>query len=255
MGLRFAVRMFICFMLLLLSCGGAFAGREVYLASIDWPPYTGQNLPGNGKSASIVREAFASMGYDLKIVFVPWKRAMRMAEESDQVVGYFPEYYSAERAEKFVFSSPFSCSPVGLLLPGDRPLRWNTVDDLAKVRLGFVSGYVNTADLDNAVANGTIIADYTTNDKSNILKVAAGRVAGAVIDPYVYNFLSKTSPEVEKVSGRLTMHPVRFGTNELYVAFRRNPMGHRYADIFNNGLKKMKKVQGTLPCKNDTPNK
>ncbi|WP_432735366.1 substrate-binding periplasmic protein [Maridesulfovibrio sp. FT414] len=250
MSLAYLTRLFACaFIVLLFTCTDLHADRVVYLSSIDWPPYTGSSLEGEGESAKLVREAFAEMGYELKIIFVPWKRAMRLAETSRNVAGYFPEYYSAERAEKFIFSKPFSCSPVGLLMRRATPLKWETISDLAGRRLGFVAGYVNTRELDQAIGNGTIDADYAPHDESNILKVSAGRVDGAVVDPLVFNYLAETRPAVGAMKDQLAVHPVYFGVNELYVAFKHSPEGKRYCQIFNEGLKKLRARDVTVPCK------
>lgn len=232
-----------------LSVEDVLADNVVYLSSLEWPPYTGESLVDNGESAKIVREAFAVMGYELKIVFVPWKRAMRMVESDVQVAGYFPEYYSAKRADKYLFSKPYSCSPVGLLMRRRNPVHWDSVNDLAGYRLGFVAGYVNTKELDDAVANGSIIADYAPHDESNIIKIAKGRVDAGVIDPLVYDYILKSSPEMDKLKSTVVMHEKIFGMNELYIAFNDDPTGRKYVRIFNEGLKRMRTLHSLPECK------
>ncbi|GKT30413.1 transporter substrate-binding domain-containing protein, partial [Aduncisulcus paluster] len=94
-------------MLLLLGIGvvSVSADNVIYLSSLEWPPY-----------------ALAAMGYELKILFMPWKRTMRVVETDFMVAGYFPEYYSKERAEKYIFSKSYGCSPVSLLERKDNPV-------------------------------------------------------------------------------------------------------------------------------------
>lgn len=225
---------------LILSSGWAGADKVVYLSSLEWPPYTGKYLSENGESAKIVRKAFASMGYRLEIHFVPWKRAMWMAEKDSRVVGYFPEYYSPERAKTKVFSDSYARSALGLVVRRRDPLQWDKIDDLAGYKIGFVSGYVNTMELDNAIANGTFGADFAPNDESNLLKVSRGRVAAAVIDPYVFNYIIEKSPNALEINNTLVMSPDSFGVNELFVAFTNNTAGRRFVRIFNEGLKKIK---------------
>lgn len=236
---RFKICIAIFILLLGMKSGSAFAGNTVYLSSLEWPPYVGKHLPDNGTSAEIVRKAFAVMGYDLKVLFLPWKRTMRMAENDFQVVGYFPEYYSQERAEKYIFSSSYGCSPVSLLERVKSPVDWATVDDLAGLRVGFVAGYVNTPELDTAVANGTIRPDYAPTDKSNIMKVVKGRIDCAVVDPLVFSYLAVTDPEVKKYSDTVQIEPRAFGVNELYVAFSKDDKGRFFSKILNEGLKKI----------------
>lgn len=229
----------ITLILLGVSVGNAYADNVIYLSSLEWPPYVGQHLPENGSSAATVRKAFAAMGYELKILFLPWKRSMRMVETDFNVVGYFPEYYSHERADKYIFSNSYGCSPVSLLERVKDPVFLSSVDDLAGLRVGFVAGYVNTPQLDKAVVNGTITADFAPSDKSNIMKVIKARIDCAVIDPMVYNHLAVTDPEIEKSSHTVQIKPRAFGMNELFVAFRKDKQGRFLARILNEGLRKI----------------
>ncbi|ACS80841.1 substrate-binding periplasmic protein [Maridesulfovibrio salexigens] len=234
-------KIFFATMLLLLGIGVASAGADnvIYLSSLEWPPYVGKRLPESGTSARIVSQAFAAMGYELKILFMPWKRTMRMVETDFMVAGYFPEYYSKERAEKYIFSKSYGCSPVSLLVRKKNPVNWRSVDDLAGLRVGFVAGYVNTPELDMAVFNGTIDADYAPSDKSNIMKVIKGRIDCAVIDPLVFSYLAVTDQEVGKRSDTVEIDPRAFGVNELFVAFRKDEQGLFYSRILNEGLSKI----------------
>lgn len=242
---RFTIFLLTTLLLMWTSVGSARAeGHVVYLSSLEWPPYVGEYLPENGSNAKIIRKAFAAMGYELKILFLPWKRSMHMADKDPSVVGYFPEYYSRERAGKYIFSNCYSYSPVSLLELRESPVRWNTVDDLAGLRVGFVSGYVNTPELDKAVANGTITADLAPSDKSNIMKVIKGRVDCAVVDPMVYGYLAATDNDIGQYTDKLQIGPRAFGVNELFVAFKKDRQGSFYARILNDGLRKIG-VRGT----------
>ncbi|NOR23845.1 MAG: hypothetical protein GQ542_05525 [Desulforhopalus sp.] len=58
------------------------------MATLNWQPFYGENLPKNGFYAELSREAFKRAGYDLIITFVPWKRAVQMARTGKQ---RFPE--------------------------------------------------------------------------------------------------------------------------------------------------------------------
>ncbi|WP_321402419.1 transporter substrate-binding domain-containing protein [Maridesulfovibrio sp.] len=236
---RFKIFITIFILLLGLKAGNADADNVVYLSSLEWPPYVGKRLPENGSSAEIVRKAFAAMGYELKILFLPWKRSMHMVEVDFQVVGYFPEYYSPQRAEKFIFSKSYGCSSVSLLEHVKSPVDWDTVDDLAGLRVGFVSGYVNTPELDAAIANGTVRPNYAPTDKNNILKVAKGRIDCAVVDPLVYSYLAATDQDIKKYSDTMEIKPRAFGVNELYVAFRKDEQGRYFSRILNEGLRKI----------------
>lgn len=42
------------------------AGQTVVLSTINWPPYTGENLPGHGFISKIVTAAFEEVGYQVE---------------------------------------------------------------------------------------------------------------------------------------------------------------------------------------------
>src|SRR3954466_14633444 len=45
------------------------------LTSLEWPPYSGQNLPQQGVSSAVVSAAMSGMGEHVTISFYPWNRA------------------------------------------------------------------------------------------------------------------------------------------------------------------------------------
>ena len=86
--------------------------EQIVFTSLEWPPYIGADLPGNGASAQIAKEAFRVVGHTLKINYFPWKRAQLVAEKGG-AAGFFPEYYSYELNRKFYISDRMGESPVG----------------------------------------------------------------------------------------------------------------------------------------------
>ncbi len=217
----------------------ARASRTVVLSSLEWPPYSGASLPGNGDSAIAVREVFAAMGYKLVIRYMPWKRAILTAKTSPLVVGFFPDYYSESQEKEFIYSNRIGYSSLVLLSRKKDPIVWDKLDDLAKYKIGLVSGYINTTSFDNLVATGKMSIDYGPNDKTNIKKLIRGRIKGAVIDASVYNYISTTSEDLAKHRKDLTFSGKLLGINKLYVCFSRDAEGARFARIFNEGLKRI----------------
>ncbi|WP_170921386.1 substrate-binding periplasmic protein [Desulfovibrio gilichinskyi] len=217
----------------------ADADKKVVLSTLEWPPYTGEKLPDKGRISKLVKAAFNAMGYKVEFRFTPWKRAIRNVQKSQDILGYFPEYYSAARAQDFIFSDSIGCSPIGVLMRVEKPVLWDSVADLSKYRIGLVSGYVNTADLDELVVKGKMDIDYAPSDDSNIKKVIRNRIHGAVVDVNVYNYISLADSDVTKFRTKLTFFNKLLGINRLYVCFRNNKKGQRLTRIFNEGLKKI----------------
>jgi len=70
----------------------AHADNVVTLASLEWPPYAGAQLPEQGTANAVVRAAFAAMDFRLDIKFFPWSRAVSLVETQYNYIGYTPEY-------------------------------------------------------------------------------------------------------------------------------------------------------------------
>ncbi|OEU65059.1 MAG: hypothetical protein BA863_04180 [Desulfovibrio sp. S3730MH75] len=233
----------------LVMIGSAQADNAIIISSVEWPPYTGANLPGNGESAIAVREAFSAMGYKVVFRFLPWKRAMLSTKTNPLVVGYFPAYFSKSREKEFIYSKSIGCSPVEVLTRKKDPIVWDKLDDLVKYKLGLVSGYVNTTSFDNWVAEGKMNIDYGPDDKTNIKKLIRARIHGAVIDRNVYNYISTASENLAKHRKDLAFSGKLLGTNKLYVCFARDSEGARFARIFNEGLKRIGEDHSNDVCK------
>ena len=67
-------------------------------------PYVSQRLPQGGWSQALVTGTFLEMGHKVDIHTLPWGRGQMWTEEK-RFLGTFPYVYSAQRAEKFFFST------------------------------------------------------------------------------------------------------------------------------------------------------
>ncbi|MCG9684256.1 transporter substrate-binding domain-containing protein [Vibrio sp. Isolate23] len=213
------------------------ANQKIYMTSLEWPPYSGTDLPENGYSVAVAREALAAMGYELVVDFQPWVRAVALASKSDKYVGYFPEYYF-ENSE-FIFSDPIGSGPLGLVENTRYPVRWEALSDLKHFRIGVVQGYINTTEFDNMVKAGELQVEASANDARNIHKVAKGRLDVAVIDPNVLEYLISIDVRESLLRKRLRMNAKLLENKMLYMAFKNQPQGQSINKIFNQGLEKI----------------
>lgn len=222
---------------ILFLCSPSFAGGEpVVLTSLEWPPYTGKGIPDNGATASVVRAAFKAVGYEVEFRFLPWNRARDAALADPDVMGYFPEYPSKEREREFLFSDSVGKSPIGMAMRTGKNLIWNTYSDLAKYRIGTVSGYVNDERFDELAEKGVIKVDRSASDALNLRKVEAGHVDLAVVDVAVFEFLMSNDPWLSLRKGELDIVPRMLAIHNLHVCFRPGPEGEKLRDLFNRGL-------------------
>jgi polar amino acid transport system substrate-binding protein len=214
-------------------------GQAIKLTSLDWPPFSGAQLPGLGASTAVVRAALGAAATGLEVEFYPWQRAVKTGLETSGYAGYFPEYYSDELKDKCLFSEPMGASPLGFVERKDAPVTWNSLDDLAPVVIGTVNGYVNTDDFDKRAADGRIKVEAVVDDITNIRKVANERIRLAVIDRNVFEYLLASEPSLADIRARLQFNAHPLEVKKLYICFRKDPAGVAAKQRFDQGLGKI----------------
>lgn len=133
---------------LLLATAGAQADT-LRVATLDWAPYVGPDLPGKGLASRILDEALALDGHRAELVFLPWQRALKEAAEG-RFDALMPAYLSPERRELFHATIPLLDSQLGFFRQRERLLPVNPahLESLRPYRIGVVRGYVNREDFD-----------------------------------------------------------------------------------------------------------
>jgi polar amino acid transport system substrate-binding protein len=124
---------------LVLLCG-AQAAERLRLASGDWPPYAGRQLPYEGSASRIIRAALAEQGIVVEFVYLSWPRGLEMARRGhlDGTILWTP---TPERAVDFLFSDPVLYSEVMLLYRQDSPLYGKPPRAPQGYQIGLPHGY------------------------------------------------------------------------------------------------------------------
>lgn len=212
------------------------SAETLYLTSLEWPPYTGENLAEDGASAKVLREAMTQAGLELEIKFYPWQRAVNTAKNDQNFIGYFPEYYAESIEKDFIFSEPIGTSPLGFIERKDAPVSWSSLSDLKQHTIGVVSGYVNTDKFDAMMASGELKTEGVADDATNIKKVAAGRIDLAVMDKNVFHYLLQTNPELQGLADNLQFNAKLLENKKLFVCVRKSPEGEAAVAKINKGV-------------------
>jgi len=214
------------------------AADKVYMASLEWPPYSGSALPDQGAAIAVAKAALEAMGHELVVEFYPWSRAVKLVQQpNSKYVAYLPEY--KYETEDFQFSEPLGEGPLGLVENVSKPITWEQVEDLERYRIGVVQDYVNTKAFDDLVAAGRIKVEAVGTDTQNILKVAAGRLNAAVIDSNVMAYLLANTPRLKSVSSKVRMNDRLLEMKDIYAAFANNAAGAKWREILDEGLTKI----------------
>lgn len=210
------------------------------LATLEWPPYVGEQLPGKGFTTAIVTEAFKRAGYEVKISFMPWARVIQEVQAGKYDAAY-PEYYSEERLQNFWLSEAFATGPLGFYKRKADPISYTTLKDLQPYRIGVVLGYVNTPEFDAAEY---LQKEAVNSDEQNLRKLLLGRIDLAVIDQFVAEYLIKTL--IPEGADTLEFMNPPLKEQPLHVIFARQVAGsEEKLQAFNAALKTMRE-DGTL---------
>jgi polar amino acid transport system substrate-binding protein len=226
--------------LIFFSCISYSADKVVNLTSLDWPPYSSKSLKQQGASVAVAKAAFKEMGYELKVSFYPWSRAVALAKsDKNDYSGYFPEYYSDDTAKEFIYSEPMGSGPLGFAERKSNIIQWQQLNDLKENRIGVVQDYINTTEFDKMVASKSLKISTTTSDTKNLLKLVNNRLDLAVIDKNVMNYLFKTDESLAKKSSEAQFNMKILEDKKLFICFKKSKEGEKLATIYNEGLKKI----------------
>ncbi|HZW22552.1 transporter substrate-binding domain-containing protein [Noviherbaspirillum sp.] len=219
------------------SPGTHSAGPDVMrLASLDWLPYVGAGLEQEGWSSFVADAAARHSGRRAKIDYFPWTRAVQLGTRDPNYAGYFPAYYTEERARTCHFSAPIGSSTVGFAYLQRAPLQWASVQDLTALRIGVVAGFSNGPAFDAMAREGKLRLDASPNDMLNLRKLLAGRVDTVVIDKLVLRYLLATEPGLARERKQFAFHDKPLAELSLHVCFQRTPAGREMQQAFDQGM-------------------
>lgn len=160
------------------------------VASTDWQPYVGPELPGQGSAAIKLQDILKKEGIELVVEFYPWKRSQEFAKTKDYV-GYFPAW-PTEILSGFVASDPIDWSIMGMMQRTGSQIKYESVDQLFKrYRVGIVSTYVYPKAIMEAAAKYPQNV-FKSNDEVALLKnLSSLKHDVSITDPNVMMYLAK----------------------------------------------------------------
>ncbi len=207
--------------------------KLISLATLEWPPYSSKSLPGGGETVAKVATIFKLMGYTVKIDFLPWSRAVRSASgEKPLYLGYFPEYPFTDT--HFLLSASLGESIIGLAQHKDRKLKIIDTSSLTHYKIGIVQDYINTEDIDELIASGSIKPTIAINDRQNLVRVLNGDIDAAVIDKKVMQYLLENDSQLKTgAAGKLEFNETLAQTISLHIAFSRYHPDAKLYEKFN----------------------
>ncbi len=223
-----------------LVCTSAYAaGPTVVLSTTEFAPYMSSALQHQGVMVEIATEAYRREGYTLQVRFLPWARALGVAEQGE-VDGMVGIWHSHEREQWFDYSKPILANQMGFYRRADHPIAFKSLSDLHPYVIGTVRAYANPPDFDAAHLH----IDEANDDLTNLRKLAVGRLDLVLVDRAVGRYLIKRDDPAQR--DKLVWVDPPIDLMPLYCAIsRRTPDAGKKLAALDAGLDSMAR-DGTL---------
>lgn len=230
----------LCFCLGLLA--PMAAGAEVLtIATGEWPPWTGKDLPGRGYVLQLVREAFAETGHQVKYEFFPWARALALtAEGGADASAYWYKCRSVKH--DFYYSDVLTHERIVFFRKKSTTVRpWNKLADLAGYRIGASLGVTYTEEIVRLGREGLLTVDIGKDNLMNFNKLIHGRI-DLLPSPEIFGFKTLRDNFPPEVADGIVVEPKPLCVRTGHLIFpRKAEKSKRLLKDFNRGLEMLVK--------------
>lgn len=209
--------------------------RTITAAADPYPPFVDPKNPKEGISLELIRAAFKTQGYEVKMNYMPWARA-----ESDVKKGVYdilPNVWMTEARKKdLMYSKPYVSNKVKFISLKEEPFEYNGMKSLTGKTIGTVRGY----GYGNEFLKSTDFKrEEVTDLMFNIKKLIAKRIDLTLEDEIVAK--TKIAREDPKLLEQIKFSTNTFSVNDLHIASGfKNSRHKEIIDAFNKGFEIIK---------------
>lgn len=220
------------------------SAQETIRVSVgEYPPAYSEYSLHYGYIPHILTRAYNLVGIQVKLEFLPWKRAYQNAKEGqfDATCCWFS---SRQRQQDFFLSDAIS-NTEGFYFFHLKSYNfdWQTLKDLQGIPIGATSGYTFGEEFYRAEKEGKLTVQWVNADQQSLGKLFKKRIAIAPIDINTgYELLRRYFPAQQ--AQLVTHHPKALRRTPTYFLLSRNKgqqeKSQRLMALFNKGLKLLK---------------
>jgi polar amino acid transport system substrate-binding protein len=200
-----------------------------------WEPHYGKELKNGGYTTEITREALKRVGYELKIKWLPWKRALVMAEKGI-FDGLGASYYTTQRAKVFEYSNIVANTQTVFFKLKDKDIKYLKLEDLKPYKIGIGAGY--------AYPKSFTDADYLNKEIANKLELNVKKLLNKRVDLIIGSkkvILSSINKNFKDDNDKFEMVLPPLESLPLYISFsKKSPNYLQKIKDFNRGLDMIK---------------
>lgn len=223
--------------LFVICCSGYASSEKIHLVAIDYPPFIGKELMGNGPFAELVSRSFRNTGYGIQVEYLPWARSMSEAK-AGRVDGVIGGWYSVERAEDFLYSDPIHPNEMVFYKRKGEDITFTSYASL--VKQGFTLGSVRGYALPKGLEESGISINLVTEDIQNLKMLAKQRIDLVVVDKEFARYVLRDFPQVAKEIE--WMEPVLERPQQYLIISKKAKNAQKKLDEFNKGLKLLRQT-------------
>ena len=214
--------------------------RTLTVVADEWPPFSGEALPGGGMSLDVISTVLRRAGYTVDTRVVPWARIIDGARNGQfDIVGSL--FADAELAQFLSYGTPFYTTEVQLVQPVGGTHRFTTVEDLRPYAIAVGEGFLYEDEFDHAEYLNKVVVTTTLQA---VQMVAYGRVDLTLDSVDVVRYIiDEIDPSLVE---RVTFVPGVLAAQELHMAVRSDLEGSaQIVADFNRTLAEMR-ADGSL---------
>ena len=222
------------------------------LATLEWPPYIGEELCNKGWVFQFTVALLVSKGYQVNVHFFPWARSVKMVELGEMDI-LFPEYFiedsapsdvikDKKRRELLAQSNRFPGGNISFIKRKNDTISFTgKLNQLKGQTIGVVRGYQNTPEFD-AMMDAGLLTVIEAVDELQLMKLLVAKRVNLIIgDPIVFRY-SVNYSNISNANKMALLNGVEEVTpalqyNYLYFAVSVNsPKWRSLLDDINIGL-------------------
>ncbi|MBU1437038.1 MAG: transporter substrate-binding domain-containing protein [Gammaproteobacteria bacterium] len=208
--------------------------KPLAISAGEWPPYLGADLPEQGMAARLIRDIFKDAGYQVTFQFLPWARAYQDSKQG-RYAATAVWMKVPSREQDFWFSDAVLNETFVFFHLKSNPLYFESLADLANVRLGGGLGYSYGIAFDTEVAKNNIDISRVGDTAQNFRRLAKGRIQAFPEEMHVgYHVLKTQLPEL---AAQIDHNPKPLLINQSFVLFpKTSGNSEQLQQLFNHGL-------------------
>ena len=232
------VMSFISILFVLLSLSICIAEEKIIVAAADpYPPFVDPSDVKEGLSLVVIRAAYATQGYTVKMEHVPWARAKVYVIKGDGKYDILPDVWVSEEGKKeMMYSDHYAVNVVKFIKRADDPFEYDGLESLKGKKIGTVRGYTYS---DAFRASNDFVREDAVDILTNVKKLIGKRFDLTIEDEIVARVV--VAKEDASMLDKIKFTENSFSSANLCIsAGLANPRCKEIIEAFNKGLAEIK---------------